>query len=103
MHIRKNDNVLVIAGKDKGKEGKVRFAYPKERLLVVEGVNYIKKHKRASGTTRQGGVLELEVSIPISNVMLICNKCNRPTRIGWQHLEDGGKVRVCNSCREILD
>jgi len=103
MHIRKDDNVLVIAGKDKGKSGKVRFAYPKERRLIVEGVNFIKKHSRARGTTRQAGIVELETPIPVSNVMLLCNKCNRPTRIGWRFLEDGRKVRVCKSCQEIID
>ena len=102
MNIRKDDNVLVITGKDKGKSGKVRFAYPRDKKIIVEGVNFIKKHSRASGTTRQAGVVELEAIIPISNVMLISNKCNRPTRVGWRSLEDGRKVRVCRSCQEIL-
>jgi large subunit ribosomal protein L24 len=103
MNIRKDDNVLVITGKDKGKSGKVRFAYPKDKRVIVEGVNYIKKHSRARGTTRQAGVVELEATIPISNVMLVCNKCSRPTRVGWRTLEDGRKVRVCRSCQEIID
>ena len=103
MNIKKDDNVLVITGKDKGKSGKVRFAYPREKRVIVEGVNFIKKHSRASGTTRQAGIVELEAAIPISNVMLLCNKCSRPTRVGWQYLEDGRKVRVCRSCQEIID
>ena len=103
MKIRKNDTVLVIAGKDKGKKGKVRFAYPKEEQLLVEGVNFIKRHTRASGRVRQAGIIEREVPIHVSNVMLLCNRCNRPTRIGFHFLEDGRKVRICRSCHEVID
>jgi len=103
MKIRKNDTVLVIAGKDKGKKGKVRSAYPKEEQLLVEGVNFIKKHTRASGRVRQAGIIEQEVPIHVSNVMLLCNRCNRPTRIGFHFLEDGRKVRICRSCHEVID
>ncbi len=103
MKIRKNDTVLVIAGKDKGKKGKVRFAYPEEEQLLVEGVNFIKRHTRASGRVRQAGIIEREVPIHVSNVMLLCNRCNRPTRIGFHFLEDGRKVRICRSCHEVID
>ncbi len=103
MKIRKNDTVLVIAGKDKGKKGKVRFSHPKDEKVVIEGVNFIKKHAKAKGQARQAGIIELEAPIHISNIMLLCNKCNRPTRIGFQFLEDGKKVRICRSCREVID
>ena len=103
MKIRKNDNVLVIAGKDRGKTGKVRFAYPKKERVLVEGVNFIKRHMRATGQARQAGVIEREAPIPVSNVMLLCNKCNHPTRAGFRFLEDGKKVRVCRSCGEVID
>ena len=103
MKIRKNDTVLVIAGKDKGKKGKVRFSHPKDKQVVVEGVNFIKKHAKAKGQARQAGIIELEAPIHISNIMLLCNKCNHPTRIGFQFLEDGKKVRICRSCREVID
>ena len=103
MKIRKNDTVLVIAGKDKGKKGKVRFAYPREEQLLVEGVNFIKRHTRASGRVRQAGIIEREVPIHVSSVMLLCNRCNRPTRIGFHFLEDGRKVRICRSCHEVID
>jgi len=103
MKIRKNDTVLVIAGKDKGKKGKVRFAYPKDERLLVEGVNFIKKHTRATGQVRQAGIIEREAPIHVSNVMLLCNKCNRPTRIGFRFLEVGKKVRICRSCGEVID
>ena len=103
MKIRKNDTVLVIAGKDKGKKGKVRFSHPKDEQVVVEGINFIKKHAKAKRQARQAGIIELEAPIHISNIMLLCNKCNRPTRIGFQFLEDGRKVRICRSCRGVID
>lgn len=103
MKIRKNDTVLVITGKDKGKKGKVRFAYPKEQELLIEGVNFIKKHSRAKGAARQAGIIDLEAPIHVSNVMLLCNKCNKPSRIGFAKLEDGRRVRICRSCREVID
>jgi len=103
MKIRKNDTVLVIAGKDKGKKGKVRFAYPKEERILVEGINFIKKHSRARRQARQAGIIDLEAPIRVSNVMLFCDKCNHPTRIGFRFLEDGRKVRTCRSCNEVID
>ena len=103
MKIRKNDTVLVIAGKDKGKKGKVRFAYPKKQRVLVEGINFIKKHSRARGRVRQAGIIDLEAPIHVSNLMLLCQKCNHPTRIGFTFLEDGRKVRICRSCKEVID
>ena len=103
MKIRKNDTVLVIAGKDKGKKGKVRFAYPKDERILVEGINFIKKHSKARGQVRQAGIIDLEVPIHVSNVMLLCDKCNHPVRIGSRFLEDGRKVRFCRSCKEVID
>jgi len=103
MNIRRNDTVLVIAGKDKGKKGKVRFAYPKDERLLVEGVNFIKKHSRARGEVKQAGVIEREAPIHVSNVMLLCSKCNHPARVGFHFLADGKKVRICRSCGEVID
>ena len=103
MKIRKGDTVLVIAGKDRGKKGKVRFAYPKDERLLVEGINIRKRHTRARGTARQAGIIELETPIHVSNVMLVCSKCNHPTRIGFRFLGDGRKVRLCRSCSEVID
>ena len=103
MNIRKNDTVMVIAGKDKGKQGKVRFAYPKQERVLVEGVNFIKKHSRARGAVRQAGIIEREAPIPVSNVMLLCSKCNHPARVGFRFLADGRKVRFCRSCGEVMD
>ena len=103
MNIRKNDTVLVIAGRDRGKKGKVRFAYPKDGRLLVDGINFVKKHSRAKGAARQAGIIEREALIPVSDVMLLCAKCNHPARIGFQFLADGRKVRICRSCGEVID
>jgi len=103
MNIRKNDMVLVIAGKDKGKKGKVRFAYPENKRIMVEGVNFIKKHSKAKGAARQAGIIEREALIPVSNVMLLCSKCNHPARVGFRFLDDGKKVRFCRACGEVID
>jgi len=103
VKIRKNDTVLVIAGKDKGKRGKVRFAYPKRERVLVEGVNFIKKHSRARGAVRQAGIIEREAPIHVSDVMLLCSKCNHPARVGFRSLADGRKVRFCCSCGEVID
>ena len=103
MKIRKEDTVLVIAGKDRGKKGKVRFAYPEDERLIVEGINFIKRHTRATGQVRQAGIIEREAPINVSDVMLLCGKCNQPTRIGFRFLKDGKKVRFCRSCGEVID
>jgi large subunit ribosomal protein L24 len=103
MKIRKDDNVLVIAGKDKGKSGKVRFSYPEKKQVIIDGVNFIKKHSKARGAARQAGIIDLEAPVHISNVMLICNKCNKPSRTGFRKLEDGRRVRFCRSCDEVID
>jgi large subunit ribosomal protein L24 len=103
MKIRKGDTVLVIAGKDKGKKGKVRFAYPNKQQVIVEGINFIKKHSKARGAVRQAGIIDLEAPIHVSDVMLLCNKCNKPARIGYEKLEDGRRVRFCHVCNEVID
>jgi large subunit ribosomal protein L24 len=103
MNIRKNDTVLVIAGKDRGKKGKVRFAYPRTGRIMVEGINFIKKHSKAQGAVRQAGIIEREATIPVSNVMLLCSKCNKPARVGFRFLSDGRKVRFCRACNEVID
>jgi large subunit ribosomal protein L24 len=103
MKIRKDDTVLVITGKDKDKKGKVRFAYPKKQQVIVEGVNFVKKHSKAKGAARQAGIIDLEAPLNIGKVMLICNKCNKPVRIGYKKLEDGRKVRICRVCREVIE
>ncbi len=103
MKIRKNDTVLVIAGKDRGKKGRVRQALPKNNVVTVDGINMIKRHSRARGAARQAGIIELEAPLRVSNVMLVCNKCNKPTRVGFRFLDDGRKARICRSCHEAID
>jgi len=103
MKIRKNDTVLVIAGKDRGKKGKVRFAYPRKQQVIIEGINFIKKHSKARGAVKQAGIIDLEAPVDISNVMLLCDKCNKPGRIGFRKLEDGRRVRICRACGEVIE
>lgn len=103
MKIRRNDTVLVIAGKDKGRKGKVRRASPKEGRIVVEGINMIKQHLKARAPARQAGIVEREAPLAVSKTMLVCNKCNRAARVGFRFLEDGKKVRYCHRCGETID
>jgi len=103
VRIKKNDTVLVISGKDRGKKGKVRRAVPKADRVVVEGLNMIKRHSRARRAARQAGIVELEAPIHVSNVMLVCEKCKKPTKVGVKTLEDGRKVRFCRACDEAID
>lgn len=102
-HIKKDDFVKVIAGKDRGKQGKVLRVFPKEGRLTVERINILKRHTRPTRQRQQGGIVEREGKLHISNVMLICSKCERGVRIGHRILEDQRKVRVCRRCGEILD
>ena len=103
MKIRKNDTVVIIAGKDRGGKGKVRRVMRKQKRVVIEGLNMMKRHSRASRGTRQAGIIELEGPMDVSNVQLFCDKCSSRTRIGFRFLDDGRKVRICSSCKEIID
>lgn len=102
MRIVKNDLVKVLSGKFKGKTGKVLKVFPKENRLIVEGVNIIKRHTKASQKNPQGGIIEKEASIHMSNVMVIDPKINAPTRVGYKYIEDGSKVRISVKSGEIL-
>jgi large subunit ribosomal protein L24 len=101
--IKKDDKVIVIIGKEKGKIGTVLKVDSEKSRLIVEKVNMVKKHARPSAKTAQGGIIEKEAPLNISNVMIVCNKCAEPTRIGNRRLEDGSKVRVCKKCGEPMD
>jgi len=103
MKIRKNDTVLIILGKDKGKKGRVRQSLPKENKVMVEGLNMVKRHSRARGVARQAGIIELEAPLHVSKVMLVCGKCDKPTRVGSRLLDDGNRARVCRACHEVID
>jgi large subunit ribosomal protein L24 len=103
MKIRKDDTVLVITGKDKGKKGKVRFAYPGDNRIMVEGINMVKKHAKAKQQVKQAGIIEREAPISVASVMLLCAKCNKPARVGYKTLQDGRKARVCRACGEVVE
>jgi large subunit ribosomal protein L24 len=102
--VRKNDNVLVITGKDRGKRGRVLKIDPVKNRLVVEGVNMIKRHTKANpGKNIQGGIVEREAAVHASNVQLLCPECGAQTRVGHKVLGDGRKVRVCRKCEGVVD
>ena len=102
--IRKNDNVVVTTGKDRGKRGRVVRLEPEKNRLVVEGVNMIKRHTRPNPQKNvKGGVVEREAALHASNVQIVCPECGKPTRIGRKVLGDGRKVRVCRKCEGVVD
>lgn len=107
MRVRKNDQVLVVAGNYKGKKGKVLKVFPENERVIIEGVHLIKKHTRPSQQNPQGGIVEKEASIHVSNVMVICPKCNTPSRMGSKQVFNEAKqrknrVRMCKNCNEML-
>ena len=103
MKIKKGDNVIIIAGKDKGKKGKVLFALPDDNKLVVEGIAMIKRHTRPTQKVPQGGIQEREAPIHVSNVQIICPSCAQATRAGVRVTESGKKVRTCRKCEGDID
>lgn len=103
MHVKRGDNVMVIAGKDKGKEGKIVTAIPSKGKVVVEGVAVVKKHQKARVQGQESGIIHMETPIDASNVMRICPKCGKPARTGVQILGDGSKVRYCKKCKETFN
>ncbi len=103
LHVKKDDTVIVISGKDKGKKGRVLQAYPKEGRVLVEGVNLVKKHSRPSQANPQGGIITQEAPIHSSNVMLVDPKTGNATRIGYKMLDNGTKVRIAKKSGEVID
>lgn len=102
LKIKRNDIVQAIKGKDKGKKGKILQILPGGMRALVEGINLVKKHKRKTQQDQQGGVISIESSISVSNLMLFCKHCSHPARIGFKVLEDKTKTRFCKSCKETL-
>lgn len=103
LRIKKGDTAVVITGKNKGAKGRVLVVLPEEQRLIVEGVNKIKKHQKPNKKYAQGGIIEKEGPLHISNTMLVCPKCSKPTRIGVTLLNDGKKQRTCKKCKEVID
>lgn len=103
VQIRKNDSVMVIAGKERGKTGKVLRVLRDKDAVIIERLNMVKRHTRPRGPQQSGGIVEKEAAIDASNIMIVCNKCNAPVRVGRKILADGKKIRVCRNCNESLD
>jgi len=103
LHVKKNDMVKIIAGKEQGKSGKVLRVFPEKGRVIVESLNVIKRHTRPNQLNPEGGIVEKEAPLSISNVMLVCGSCNQATRTGVRLLEDGSKTRYCKKCNESVD
>ena len=111
MHVRKNDQVMVITGKDKNTKGKITVAFPKTGKVIVEGVNMVTRHQKARNAMQPGGIVKKEAFIDASNVMVVCPKCGKATRVGHKLAEITGKdgkaktksVRICKKCGEQID
>jgi large subunit ribosomal protein L24 len=98
MKLKKGDRVRVISGKDVGKEGEITRVYPEAERVIVDGVNIAKRHQRAQGQTMQGGIIDKDMPLHISNVAIICSGCDQPTRVGHRFDADGKKFRICRKC-----
>ncbi len=103
LKIKKGDIVYVIKGDDKGKKGRVLKVLPDEGKVLVEGINFVKKHTRPKAVDKQGGIIQMEKPVSISNVMFFCLKCVKPVPLGIRILSDGTKVRYCKRCSEITE
>jgi len=102
-YIKKDDKVVVISGKEKGKTGRVLRVFPKKQRAIVERVNFVKKHTKPSQKNRQGGIVEKEASLHVSNLLLYCTRCEKGSRIGFKTLENKTKMRYCERCNELID
>ena len=105
MKIRADDNVIVIKGRDRGKQGQVTRTYPKIGKVLVEGVGVVSRHTKPTGTVRQAGIIQKEMPIPAANVLLLCTHCSKGIRVGYRVLADGTKARVCSrdDCGEVIE
>lgn len=101
--LKKGDNVLIICGEDKGKRGKIIKIFPKQNRVIVEGMNFLKKHVKPTQKSPQGGIVRQEGPIELSNIRLVCNKCNKPTSVKQGLTKEQKKVRMCKKCGEIID
>lgn len=109
MHVKSGDEIMIIAGKDKGRRGKIKLAIPSESRVVVEGMNLVKRHQKSRGPGQPGGIIEKEASLHASNVMIVCPSCGRAVRTGARYLEEKDhkgrprKVRYCKACDATVD
>jgi large subunit ribosomal protein L24 len=102
LKVRKNDTVMVIAGRDRGKTGKILRVLPVRGRVIVERLNMVKRHTKPRGAASPGGIVEREAPLDISNVMLICDRCNAPVRVGFKFAADGSRARICRRCGDVL-
>ena len=102
MRIRKNDQVMVLTGKDRGKKGRVMKTYPEANRILIEKINYYKVAARRTQANPKGGIIQMEKPLSASNVQLVCPRCSKPTRVGYTVLADGTKQRSCKKCNEVL-
>ena len=100
LKLRKGDMVQVIKGKDKGKKGKIITAFPKDRRVLVQGINFVKKHKKQTRQDQQGGIVSIEKPVSIANLMMVCKACGRAVRVGFKVSGNSEKARFCKSCKE---
>ena len=103
MRLHSNDNVLIIKGRDRGKQGHITRVLVKQNKIVVEGINIVTRHQKPTGAFRQGGLIEKEMPIPVANVSLMCGHCSQPTRVAYRYLGDGTKARICAKCEEVIE
>jgi large subunit ribosomal protein L24 len=103
VHVKKDDSVYVLSGKDAGKTGKVLKVFPVTGRVIVEGVNMSVKHEKPRGRYQQGGIIHQEAPVSSSNVMVVCSKCKRPSKVGHKVMANGDKVRVCKACGAEID
>ena len=102
LNIKSKDKVVVISGKDKGKQGEVAVALPRQNKVIVRGVNEVSKHRKPRNQQDVGGIIKQEAAIDVSNVMILCGKCDKATRVGYK-MDDGNKIRICKKCGASLD
>ena len=103
VHVKQGDTVYILSGKDKGKKGKVLSVVPNDSMVLVEGINMSTKHRKPKGRYQQGGIIHQESPVNGAKVMLVCERCSAPTKVGKRVLENGEKARVCKKCNEIID
>ncbi|MCY4530148.1 MAG: 50S ribosomal protein L24 [Chloroflexi bacterium] len=103
MRLRVDDTVLITRGKDRGKTGQIQQIFEKQNKVLVEGINVVSRHTKATGNIRQAGIVQKELPVPVANVRLICPHSSKPVRVGYTRLADGAKARVCKECKEVIE
>lgn len=102
MKLKKGDNIIVIAGKDKGRKGKIEKIFPKLGSVLLPGINVYKRHTKSRGEKQPGGIIDIIKPLSISSVALLCSRCGKPTRVGYRVGKDGTKSRICKKCQAII-